>query len=62
MKTVKVTEADLTEDKINYRVGVRLPDGRVITVLVPEFTEHYCWGVSEEVEYGLNLVCDGHYC
>jgi hypothetical protein len=45
----------------DHRVKVALPDGKVITILVPGEGHYGERAIKDGLEYGLNLVCDGHY-
>ena len=48
------------------RMKVRLPGGPVMTILIPNFEYQPWikpeeWEEDDEPEFGLNLVCGGHY-
>jgi len=43
-----------------YMLPVKLPDGTIIFILVPDF-ETWHGGDMTGQEFGLNLVTDGHY-
>jgi hypothetical protein len=42
------------------RIKVRLPSGEVLTILVPSFGPD-SWIKPDGMEFGLNLVTEGHY-
>jgi hypothetical protein len=50
-----------TEDD-NVEVEMKFPDGRTVTVSIPNDTDPASWYHLEDgTEYGLNLVFKGHY-
>lgn len=52
---------DCKMDKWDYSIPVLLPDGRVVTILFPKEGTHGYPRKGETLEYGLNLVTQGHY-
>lgn len=44
----------------DYQVVVQFPDGRQVTILIPEWTIHPFHLRNGEV-YGLNLISEGHF-
>lgn len=48
------------ESELGYHVDLGLPDGKKITVLVPNGGDSHL-SVVDGKTYGLNMITDGHY-